>query len=116
MPSIFALRVLFLAKGRFYREISLFSIQFQLKVTIPIISPTVYQVENTENSSTVWVAEENVPKQGPSEIDTVTDVFLTGRQKCIPKQLLEYNYAVPEGSWFLWWRLPLKCGIQVERR
>ena len=46
----------------------------------------------TENPSTVWIAEENVPKQGPSEMDTVTDIFHTGHQKCIPKQRLEYNY------------------------
>ena len=59
-----------------------------------IISPTVYKEKNTENPSTVWVAEENVPKQGPSklEIGTVTDIFPTGHQKCIPKQWFKYNY------------------------
>ena len=40
----------------------------------------------------VWVDKENVPKQGPSEIDTVTNIFPTGHQNCIPKQRVEYNY------------------------
>ena len=56
---------------------------FNIILMIPIISPIVYLVKNTENPSMVWVDKENVPKQGPSEIDTVN---------CIPKQRVEYNY------------------------
>ena len=65
---------------------------FNLILMIPIISPIVYLVKNTENPSMVWVDKENVPKQGPSEIDTVTNIFPTGHQNCIPKQRVEYNY------------------------
>ena len=40
-----------------------------------IISLTIFEEENTENQSMVRVAEENVPKQGASKMNTVTDIF-----------------------------------------
>ena len=40
-----------------------------------LISLTIFEEENTENQSMVRVAEENVPKQGASKMNTVTDIF-----------------------------------------
>ena len=58
----------------------------------PVYLPDRFEEENTENPSMVRVAEENIPKQGASKMNTVTDIFPPGHRKRIPKRRLECDY------------------------